>query len=233
MPKTKTDSQPEATPHPTRRNLYWLTIQFILRMFFTLRFRYRARGLENIPDSGGGLVLSNHQSSLDPLLIGLPLSRPVSFLARDTLFPIPVMGHILRKTYVMPINRDAASTATIRTAVGRMKHGFLVGIFPEGTRSRDGKIGKIKPGFIALARRSGLPVFPVGIAGANGCMPSGSIWPRQGHIHVVFGEPLSQDDLADHLKKGREEELTALIHERLTACQQAAEDWRSREMSGS
>ncbi len=231
MTQTQSDTQ-TAMPHPTRRNLYWLTIQFILRMFFTLRFRYRARGLENIPPTGGGLVLSNHQSSLDPLLIGLPLSRPVSFLARDTLFPIPVMGHILRKTYVMPINRDAASTATIRKAVGRMKHGFLVGIFPEGTRSRDGKIGEIKPGFIALARRSGLPVFPVGIAGANGCMPTGSKWPRQGHIHVVFGEPLSQHELSEYLKKGREDDLTALIRERLTDCQQAAEDWRTRDMAG-
>ncbi|MDB5335676.1 MAG: phospholipid/glycerol acyltransferase, partial [Planctomycetaceae bacterium] len=79
------------------------------RVFFALWLRYRARGLEHIPATGGGLVLANHLSFLDPLMIGLPLNRPISYLARDSLFRVPAIGWLLRRTYVKPISRENAS----------------------------------------------------------------------------------------------------------------------------
>lgn len=225
---TAADSQP--LPHPTNRNIVWLAIQFTLRLVFLLWLRYQCRGLHNVPRSGGGLVLVNHQSFLDPLLVGLPLQRPVSYLARDTLFPIPLVGWVLRKTYVMPINRDAASTASIREALQRMQHGFLVGIFPEGTRCIDGEVGEFKPGFVSLIRRLNLPVYPVGVAGAHEAMPRGGLRLLPRPVRVVFGKPLTREDL-DHLcVKGQEDALVEFARSAVVACQQEAEEWRQASL---
>lgn len=212
-------------PHPTRPNWHWRIIQVILQMFFAIWLRYRARGLENIPESGGGLMLVNHQSFLDPLLVGLPLTRPVSFLARENLFRVPITGYVLRNTYVMPISRDAASTASIRGAIARIRHGFLVGIFPEGTRGLTHEVGEFKPGFIALIRRGKAPVYPVGIAGSRDALPRHALFLRPRPVRVVFGEPIPFETLEPLLKPGREEELVSLARARVAACQQQAEDW--------
>ncbi len=224
------ESAPSPLPHPTCRNVVWLTIQFTLRLVFLLWLRYQCRGLKNVPRSGGGLVLVNHQSFLDPMLVGLPLQRPVSYLARDTLFPIPFIGWALRQTYVMPINRDAASTASIREALRRMEHGFLVGIFPEGTRCVDGEVGDFKPGFVTLIRRVNLPVYPVGIAGAHEAMPRGALrfLPRQ--VRIVFGEPLKREDLDRLCVKGQEEALVEFARNAVVACQKEAEEWRQASL---
>lgn len=219
-----TDDQP--LPHPTRRNIVWLTIQYTLRLVFTIWLRYRARAVDNLPAEGGGLVLVNHQSFLDPMLVGLPLRRPISYLARDNLFRVPVIGWILRKTYVMPINRDAASTASIRNALKRMEHGFMVGLFPEGTRTDDGQVGEFKPGFISLIRRAKVPVYPVGIAGAFNALPRGGFRLFPPPVRVVFGEPLCEERLTELRAKGREDELIQYAHAAVAACQLEAQQWR-------
>ena len=213
-------------PHPIRRNVVWLALQYLMRLAFMIWVRYQCRGLENLPRHGGGLILVNHQSFLDPMLVGLPLQRPVSYLARDTLFPIPIVGWILRKTYVMPINRDSASTSSIREAMRRMEHGFLVGIFPEGTRCEDGSVGEFKPGFVTFIRRSNLPVYPVGIAGAHEAMPRGGLRFLPRRVRVVFGPPLDRAKLDELSAKGRETELVSFARDAVVACQQVAEEWR-------
>lgn len=195
-------------------------------MFFTVWFRYRAFGRDKVPDDGGALFLINHQSFVDPLLVGLPLNRPVSYLARDSLFRVPVIGWILRNTYVMPINRDAATTTSFREALRRVQHGFLVGVFPEGTRTRDGKMGPFKPGFVALLRRAGANAYPVGIAGAHEAYPPGRRFIKPTRICVVFGDPLTPAELEDLLERGREQELITLVRERIDACRQRAERLR-------
>ncbi len=204
---------------PERRNLNWFASQMLLRAVFHLWNGYAARGTERL-STGGGLLLINHQSFLDPLLVGLPLTRPVSYLARDSLFRVPVLGPFLRSVYVMPINREAAGTESIREAIRRMRHGFLVGIFPEGTRTADGSLGEFKPGFVALVRRAGVPVYPVGIAGAFDALPRDARWLRPRPIRVVFGEPLTDEEL----KRGAES-LSAVAHERIAACVAEAEAW--------
>lgn len=223
-------SMPDASatnlPHPTRRNIVWLAIQYFLRLVFLVWLRFQARGLERIAKSGGGLVLVNHQSFLDPMLVGVPLQRPVSYLARDTLFPVPLIGWILRKTYVMPINRDAASTASIRESLKRMEQGFLVGVFPEGTRCEAGEVGEFKPGFVTLIRRGNVPVYPVGIAGAHEAMPRKGLRLRPRTVRIVFGEPLPRETLLKLCEKGQEEALVQFARDAVVACQQEAEDWR-------
>jgi 1-acyl-sn-glycerol-3-phosphate acyltransferase len=214
---------------PTRRNWVWYGYQLFFRVFFSIWLGYRARGVEKIPRTGGGLLLINHQSYLDPLMVGLPLTRPISYLARDDLFRIPLVGWVLRHTYVMPISREAASIAVIRETVRRMEHGYLCGIFPEGTRSPDGKVGELKPGFVALARRVALPIYPIGIAGAFQALGRGSWFLKPRRVCVVYGDPIPQEQVQALSQKGREAELVALVRQRIMDCQEEAERWRRGE----
>ena len=212
-----------------RRNAIWYSCQIVLQNLFTFWLRYRSRGMEHLPAEGGALLLINHQSFLDPLLVGLPFDRPVSFLARDSLFRIPLVGALLRATYVVPIDRAAASPRSIRVLTARLADGYLAGIFPEGTRTRDGSVGRLKPGFVAVVRRTAAPVIPVGIAGADEAMPRSSLWIRRSTVRVVFGEPLPDDVRAEYSRKGREREFAELVRQKIIACQQEAEAWRNGE----
>ncbi|MBI5760964.1 MAG: 1-acyl-sn-glycerol-3-phosphate acyltransferase [Planctomycetales bacterium] len=219
---------------PTCRNWLWFSWQVVLRIVFLMWLRYRAHGTRNIPESGGGLLIANHQSFLDPLLVGLPLHRPVSYIARDSLFRVPVVGWILRNTYVMPFNRDGGSPSIIKETIRRMEVGFLTGVFPEGTRSPDGTVGEFKPGFVALVRRVRLPVYPVGIAGANRALGRGSWFLKPCRVCVVFGEPISVAELERLSERGREAELVSLVRQRVIDCQREAEErlsgrWKNGE----
>lgn len=210
---------------PLARNLCWRSIQYVLQLLFTAWLRYRAKGIEHLPPSSGALLLSNHQSFLDPLLIGLPLRRPVSFLARDSLFRAPIVGWVLRNTYVMPLNREGGAAAGIKETLRRMDQGYLVGLFPEGTRSHDGSVGDFKPGFAALLRRSKLPVIPVGIHGAHRALGRRVLSLRPERVCVVFGPPLDRARLDELSKRGREAELIAYVREAVMACQRDADGW--------
>jgi len=226
--KSPSDSR-APLPDPIHPNGSWRTFQFILQILFTVWFRCRVRGLHHIPPTGGGLVLINHQSFLDPLLVQLALSRPMGFLARDGLYRVPFVSWVLRKHYCVPINRQSAGTASIRDCVRRMEHGFLIGVFPEGTRTHDGSVGEFKPGFMALVRRTRVPILPVGIAGAFEAMPKGAWFIRPRGIRVVFGEPLSSDDVEPYRQRGREEDLIALTRQRVVECHQEADAWLRRD----
>ena len=118
----------------------------------------------------------------------------------------------------MPISRESAGTESLRESIRRMEHGFLVGVYPEGTRSLDGKIGEMKPGFVALVRRASVPVIPVGIAGAYEAFPRGAWFPRLSAIRIVFGQPMDPTRLAELCQKGREAELVDWTRESIQAC---------------
>lgn len=218
-----------ATPaavDPRARSWFWWSCQVILQNIFVFWLRYRVRGLEHLP-AGAALLLINHQSSLDPLLAAVAFHRPVSYLARHELFALPVIGWILKKTYVMPIKRASAGTESIRICVERLKQGYYVGIFPEGTRSVDGSLGEIKPGFLAIVRRANVPVIPVGIAGALQVFPRGAFFLRPGKVRVVIGPAISADEAMTLSQKGREAELLERVRSDIQDCMRQAEEWRS------
>jgi 1-acyl-sn-glycerol-3-phosphate acyltransferase len=121
----------------------WRMLHWPFSFFCCTWVRVRTQGQEHIDNSKGGLFLINHQSFLDPLLVAVKLTRPVSYLARDNLFRIPILGWILRHTHVIPISREAARGGSIRVAVERLEAGFLVGLFPEGTRSTDDEVHRL------------------------------------------------------------------------------------------
>jgi len=177
--------------------------------------RLTVTGRENIDNTRGGILLFNHQSFLDPLLAAVRLNRPVSYLARDSLFRIPVVGWILRKTYVTPLNRTAFRGSSIRQALERLEDGFLVGMFPEGTRTPDGEVKSFRPGFLSLVRRGDVPIYPVGIAGADRAMPRGAWFIRPVRITIHYGEPLTAIE-CEQLRSGKDEKAVAeLVRQRV------------------
>ncbi|WP_417377521.1 lysophospholipid acyltransferase family protein [Gimesia sp.] len=218
-------------PRSNRRNFLWILFQWILQVFFAIWLRYQSRGKENLPAEGGGLLVSNHQSFLDPLLIGLPLSRPVSFMARDSLFRIPILGPFMRYEFVIPISRKAASSQSFRAAILNIESGNYVGIFPEGTRTTDGSVQRFKPGFLALLKRTEVAIYPIGIAGAFRALPRGAYFLRPRSVRVVFGEPISAEQIREFCERGAEKDLLELTHQRVIACQQQAESWVNPDLT--
>jgi len=231
MGMEKDETASRRLPDPASPSFAWRLAQRLLQIMFVGWTQLRIRGREHIPRTRGGLVISNHQSFLDPVMLQVALPRPVSFLARDTLFRFWVLKYLFRLSFVFPLKREATSTATIRGAVARMKHGFLVGMFPEGTRTRDGLVGEFKPGFIALVRRAKLPVYPVGIAGSNRAMPRIKFGFYRKQITMVYGKPLSYDELEPLCHKGNEKACVQFVKNRIEECHRQAEDWCQKLMS--
>lgn len=161
-----------------------------------LLFQIRVGGRQNFPVTGGGLVCSNHQSVLDPVLVGLCCDRRMNYLARQSLFRYPLLRILIDFLDAIPIDREGSGLGGLKETLRRLKRGELVLIFPEGTRSADGQITELKPGFCALVRRGQVPVIPVGIAGAYEAWPRGSRWPRPQRIRVTVGVPIPADQAA-------------------------------------
>src|SRR5205085_8789890 len=123
-------------------------------------------------------------------------SRRMNYLARDTLFRVPVLSQLITFLDAIPIDREGGGLAGLKETLRRLKAGELVLIFPEGTRTRDGSVAPLKPGFISVARRSRVPLIPVGIDGAYQAWPRSAPLPRLGQIAVVVGEPISAEQVA-------------------------------------
>ncbi len=204
------------TPH-----LLWRILHWPVGAFCSLWLRFSGSGFDNIDNTRGGLLLINHQSFLDPVLAAVLLTRPVSYLARDSLFKVPVLGWLLRHTYVMPISREAARGGSIRLAVERIEQGYLVGVFPEGTRSSGDDVKAFRPGFLAMVRRINHPVYPVGLSGSDQAMPKGAWFIRPKRIHIVYGKPFTPDELA-RLASGDDDGFLELAHKRVSDCTAAA-----------
>ena len=207
------------------RNITWIVFQWILQGLFALWLRYQSRGKEHLPADEGGLLLSNHQSFLDPLLICLPLKRPVSFMARDSLFRIPILGSFMRYQFVIPISRRAASSKSFRVAIQNIEQRNFVGIFPEGTRTIGGSVQRFKPGLLALLKRTECTIYPIGIAGAIRALPRGAYFLRPQPVRVVYGEPITKTEIKHFFDRDAEKELLELTRQRVAQCQQEAEDW--------
>jgi len=174
-----------------------------------IMFRYRFSGRENVPMTGPLLVVSNHQSHLDPVLIGIASPRQVGALARASLFVGP-FGWLIRSFGAVPVERGSA-TAGIRALLGMLKAGEAAIVFPEGTRTEDGNLRPFQSGFCAIARRSGAAIAPTTINGAFAALPRGAKFPRLKPITLRFQQPILPDEIA----RLTDEELLALTVARI------------------
>ena len=152
--------------------------------------RLEAQGVEHIPREGGVLLLSNHVSFLDPVIVGSAASREVHYMARSNAFDIPGLGKLISAYNAYPVNRGAADLGALRKTISLLKDGNAVLIFPEGTRSVDGTLGKARDGACFIAHRAGVPTIPVFHRGAERVLPRNSRRLRRAKLTVTFGEPL-------------------------------------------
>ena len=155
--------------------------------FFRVLFRAEIKGQEHLPREGAVILAANHMSNWDPPLVASFLSRPVSYMAKAELFRIPVFGRVITACHSFPVHRGAADRGAIKAAVKVLKEGRCLGLFPEGTRSRDGHIHKAEAGVGLIAAMTGAPVVPAAVIGTNQIFSFGHFLPK---LRVIYGEPI-------------------------------------------
>ena len=152
----------------------------------------RFTGMENVPSTGPVILAVNHQSFLDPIFAGIMLKRVLCFMARDTLFKSRIFGPLLLSVNAIPVKRGHADLSAIKMIIAKLKQGRGVCLFPEATRTTDGKIATLKGGFGLLCRRGNSPVVPVLIDGAFECWPRHKKLFKPGSkITVTYGKSIS------------------------------------------
>lgn len=154
---------------------------------FSVVFRWRIVGIENIPAAGGAIIAANHISNWDPPVIGTAVNRPMHFMAKEELFRNAILRKIISKLGAFPVKRGAADRNAIRTAMSLLEEGNLVGLFPEGTRSKSGMLGEPEQGLAMIAIKTGAVVIPTAVIGTNKVFSSNYWLPR---FEVRFGKPI-------------------------------------------
>lgn len=158
-------------------------------------FSLKCYGAENIPRTGGVLLVSNHQSYLDPILLAVRLRRPVSFMARSTLFRNPAFEALIRTLYAFPVRRGEGDIGAMRQAISLLKAGHVLNVFPEGTRSTDGNLLPIASGIGLIIKRANVPVVPVYVNGSFRAWSRHSKLPRSTPVQVIYGKPADLSQL--------------------------------------
>ncbi|MCK4776998.1 MAG: 1-acyl-sn-glycerol-3-phosphate acyltransferase [Actinomycetia bacterium] len=159
--------------------------------------------MENIPEKGAVILAANHKSYLDPVLVGLASKRPVYFMAKSELFKIKMLDYFLKKLYAFPVKRGEFDRDAFRKSIEVLKSGKVMGIYPEGGRVRDKKIGEIKPGFSLIALKSKAAVVPVGIIGSDKAMKVGGKIPKFPKIIINIGKPFKSEDISVEDKRSK------------------------------
>ena len=177
--------------------LYWLLKYVILGPALKLIFRPQVEGRENVPDEGAAIIASNHLSFSDSIFMPLMVKRRVTFVAKAEYFTGKGLKGWLTKMFFVgtgciPVDRSGgrAAQAAIDTGMRVLKDGHLFGIYPEGTRSPDGRLYRGKTGVARLALESGAPVIPVVMLNADEIQPPGKIIPKIKRVKIRFGAPM-------------------------------------------
>ena len=214
------ESAKVATPKHDRSllsRLWYDLVRQLAFVAFTIGGGLRAGGRNNIPMSGGCLLVSNHFSYLDVFALGIPAKRPLNYVARSTLF-FPPLGALIRSVGGFPIQREGMGASGLKETLRRLRNGGVVILFPEGTRSPDGRLQELKSGIAVLAVRGRVPILPAGVAGTFEAWPRNRKLPHPHPVRVEFGPPIRPEELIG-LKN---DEITSLIHERIDRCHREA-----------
>jgi len=165
------------------RFMFWSIFRFI--------FCLRVAGHENIPVTGPALICANHQSFIDPPLVGSSMRRPIHFMARHDLFTVPVLGWLIARVNAFPVKRTGAGDpAAFKNIFRLLESGEIVLLFPEGTRSRDGSLQKALPGVGMIAYNARVPVIPCYVYGSREVLPRGARFLHFHRLQTVFGAPI-------------------------------------------
>lgn len=187
-------------------------IRILLLALCRLLFRLKIEGLNNVPMSGGVLIVSNHLHNADPILISVASPRPVHYMAKKELMGIPVIGRIIRYGGAFPVDRGKADRQAIVQATERLQQGIAVGMFPEGTRSVSRRIERVLPGAGLIALRGDVPILPAAIIGSerlpmNGAKQMHDDQRERWKVTVTFGEPFRLEPKPDGKRLSPEEAI--------------------------
>jgi 1-acyl-sn-glycerol-3-phosphate acyltransferase len=208
------------------KRLWYDFLRVVCRLLGVAFFRIRVFNRQHIPTAGGALVISNHQSHLDPILVGLAFDRRLNYVARDTLFGFAPFRWLIYSLDAIPIDREGIGLGGLKESLRRLRGGEMLLIFPEGTRTRDGNVGELKPGFLTLARRSKVPLLPIVVDGAFDSWPKWNMVPGLAVIHVRFAEPLSPEEMSQL----DDDQLLAEVDRRIRECHAVTRKGRLRSL---
>jgi 1-acyl-sn-glycerol-3-phosphate acyltransferase len=160
------------------------------RLAFRWYFGWRVYHPERVPMAGPVILASNHASFVDPPLVGAGLARPLNYLARENLFRFPVLGWVLRQWQVVPVDREGGGARGLKAILDRLLAGGAILLFPEGTRSTDGKLQPARSGIGLTVIKSTAPVVPVRVFGTFQAYNRYMRFPRPRRVAVKYGQPL-------------------------------------------
>jgi 1-acyl-sn-glycerol-3-phosphate acyltransferase len=183
-------------------------------VYFKTFHRFEVNGLDNIPEDGAFLLASNHISFLDPPALGCKINRNLHYFARDSLFVGP-LGLLIRRLNSIPVNRGQLDLRTLKLTLSVLNSGEPLLVFPEGTRSLDGNLGKPKKGIGLLIDKAKCPVVPARIRGSFEILGKGKIFPRLGRkLTITYGRLISYEELSSTSSQNdRRTEISNLVME--------------------
>ncbi len=190
---------------------WYRLMQFLCWILVAAVFRIRVTGRHHVPVAGGVLLVSNHQSFLDPVLVGIGLRRQCHYLARSTLFKLWGFRWLIKSVNAVAIEREGFAIAALRSCVSIVREGGVMVLFPEMTRTHDGAVHKFHRGLALIAKRTGAPVVPVAIDGAFDAWPRSRLLPRPATIRVMFGAAICAGEFA-----GSDAEMVKEIESRVS-----------------
>ena len=195
-----------------QRSVLWKSLQGLCRIATTLLFDLKVYGKHHIPERGGALILSNHQSYLDPIAIAVHLNRPVSYMAKSELFESSrFFRWLISSLHAFPVRRGKGDVGAIKQSIARLHDGYVLNIYPEGTRTLDGEIGKIQHGVVLIVRRAEVPIVPAVIDGSFHAWPKrGSKLLRPHPVRIMYGPAMNVEGL-------KPDQIVALIDRTLRA----------------
>jgi 1-acyl-sn-glycerol-3-phosphate acyltransferase len=207
-------------------NLSYRLGWIFFRTIYAVCFRWRAFNAGRVPQTGAVILASNHASFIDPPLVGSALHRPINYLARESLFRFPGIGALLRSWNSVPVDRDGGGAAGLKAILARLLAGGGIILFPEGTRTRDGRLQPARSGIGLVVVKSDAPVVPVRVFGTFEAFGRNHKFPRPHRIAVKFGEPMRFEKLraeAKNCTKARLKEIYREIADEIMAAIAALE----------
>ena len=185
---------------------YWLSLISLKSMFWL-----KVIGRENLPRKGGYIIASNHLSYLDPLVLGAGCSRQIHYMAKKSLFRNRLFAKLLTSVNAFAVSEIGVGLDAIKESLKKLSEGKVIGLFPEGARSKDGRLQAAKWGIGFLALKSKIPVIPARIIGTDQALPIGAKFIRLKRISLYFGRPLKFEKFSAEEKRNDYSEVSRLI----------------------